>query len=143
MWLDIWNGLLHAGAYVLLGGGILIFGSLIHDIRMPEKIGHKGTMLINGNINAVVVTVSHLIASGFITVAAIWTTAEELGTGIVATAVFGLVGVLVLVVTEMIVDKLTPGKLTDILCHEKFQPIAAVTAAANVMMGVIVAVSIL
>jgi len=143
VWSDIWTGLLHGGLYVVLSMAILVFGVFVHDILTPGKIGQKGKLLIEGNPNVAVLTVSYLVASGFIAVAAIWTTHSELGRGLLSTAIFGAVGIIVLAVTETVVDKLTPGDLRDYFCEPQFQPVTAVTAAANIMMGLIVAVSIL
>ncbi len=138
----------HALCYVILSGAILGFGYLTSDILTPGALGEKAKHLLNGNPNVAIMTAAHLVSSGVILLASVWVTHQELGKGLLMTGTFGVLGVALLAVIELLVVRVTPAALTDggvqeRLYGETFHPLSAVVATISVVFGLIIAVSIL
>jgi putative membrane protein len=61
---------------------------------------------------------------------------------LIATGVFSLAGLIILFLTFIAFDLLTPGKLWDEICKEKNLPLALVTSAMIIAIAQIIASSI-
>lgn len=67
---------------------------------------------------------------------------DNFGKGLVSTAAFGLLGLVMMAVAFLVVDLCTPGKLGAILVEEEPHPAVWVTASCNLAVSAIVSASI-
>ena len=63
--------------------------------------------------------------------------ADDLVVGLVGTVVYGLLGLVLMSLSFLLIDALTPGKLGDELSSETLHPGTWVSAAAHVVIAVI------
>ncbi len=137
---DLVDGSIASVAYLGVGVVLLALGYAVVDLLTPGKLGEL--IWKQRNANASIVLGSGLISIAIVIVTAILTSEDQLGAGLLSTAVYGLLGIVMLAVTFGIVDVATPGKLGDTLVEEHQHPAAWVTAVLHVAVGVIVAASI-
>ena len=61
---------------------------------------------------------------------------------LIGTLIYSVIGIVIMVVGFIIVDKLTPYDLWKELCENRNQPIATVAAAFCIAIGIIIAAAI-
>ncbi|WP_338678054.1 DUF350 domain-containing protein [Streptomyces sp. SCSIO 30461] len=137
---DIVNGLGRATAYGALGVVLLILGIVLVDVLTPGKLGRQ--IWEERNRNAAVLLSSALLGIGGIVFTSIWTTYDDFTKGLVSTAAFGLLGLVLMAVAFLIVDLVTPGKLGATLVENEPHPAVWVTASCNLAVAAIVSASI-
>ncbi|MER5931961.1 DUF350 domain-containing protein [Streptomyces sp. NPDC002054] len=137
---DIINGLGRTSAYGALGLVLLILGIVLVDVLTPGKLGRQ--IWEDRNRNAAVMLSSALIGIGGIVFTSIWTTYDDFGKGLAATAAFGVLGLVLMAVAFLIVDLVTPGKLGAIVVDPHPHPAVWVTASCNIAVAAIVSASI-
>ncbi|WP_406064585.1 DUF350 domain-containing protein [Streptomyces sp. NBC_01077] len=137
---DIVNGLGRAGAYGALGVVLLILGIVLVDVLTPGKLRRQ--IWEDRNRNASILLSSALLGIGGIVFTSIWTTYENFGKGLVSTAAFGLLGLVMMAVAFLVVDLVTPGKLGATLVDPEPHPAVWVTASCNIAVSAIVSASI-
>ncbi|MFB8249450.1 DUF350 domain-containing protein [Streptomyces sp. NPDC001046] len=137
---DIVNGLGRATAYGGLGLVLLVLGIVLVDVLTPGKLGRQ--IWEQRNRNAAVVLSSALLGIGGIVFTSIWTTYDAFGKGLLSTAVFGLLGLVMMAVAFLVVDLITPGRLGEVLVQEEPHPAVWVTASCNVAVAAILSASI-
>lgn len=141
---DYWSWLGRgAGAialYSIVGLLLMIIGFYAIDLTTP---GPLRKMVNAGKPNAIVVAAAGMVSMAFIVVVAIWSSAGNLREGLLASAVFGLVGIAAQVVM-MRIAALVIGIDMDTLFHaDGFSYEALMVAAAQFALGLVVAVAIL
>ena len=139
-WGDVATGLGALLAYVAVAVVILVLGFVLTDLTTPGKLGTL--ICTDRNVNATIVASTNLLAVGAIVTMAIWSTHDDFAYGLVTTAVFGLVGVLLLAAVDWLVDKLTPGYLPELIVGQQFHPASVFVGVAHLVIGVVIAVSI-
>ncbi|MEU0741116.1 DUF350 domain-containing protein [Streptomyces sp. NPDC006134] len=137
---DIVNGLGRAAAYGALGLVLLVLGIVLVDALTPGKLGRQ--IWEQRNRNAALVLSSALLGIGGIVFTSIWTTYEDFGKGLVSTAVFGLLGLVMMAVAFLVVDLITPGRLGATLVDPEPHPAVWVTACCNLAVSAVIAASI-
>ncbi|MEU2155230.1 DUF350 domain-containing protein [Streptomyces sp. NPDC019396] len=137
---DIVNGLGRATAYGALGVVLLILGIVLVDVLTPGKLGRQ--IWEERNRNAAILLSSALLGIGGIVFTSIWTTYDDFAKGLVSTAAFGLLGLVLMAVAFLIVDLVTPGKLGATLVEAEPHPAVWVTASCNLAVAAIVSASI-
>lgn len=145
---DLAESLGAATVYIGLGLALLILSAYTVDLLTPGHLGHH----IFGDtepysLSAGVLLGSVLLGEGIVIATAIWSNATAgFGTALEWTIAFGLFGVLILVVSFVLADLMTPGKLGNIVCVPSVNPSIAPAAIAAggflVAMALIVAASI-
>ena len=134
---DLLAGLLYGG----VGIALMVAGFGVLDLLIPGSLGDLITK--HRRRDAGVVAASGMLAVGAIVTSAIIASDDDLGEGLADTAGFGILGILLLAVAFIAVDRLTPGRLGEILADEHDDPGAAyVTAAALLGVGAIIAAAI-
>ena len=149
---DLLDALLHAVAYALVGGAMLVVAYYVLDLATP---GHLGTHLRgvdeNGNESvhahsrsAGLVTSAWLASNAAVLFTAIWTNGEtSLGSALVWTVAFGAVGIALNTLMFFAVEAMTPGSLRQIVTSAgPVRPLASVAAAVALAVGAIVCASI-
>ena len=137
---DLAFDLLSGLAYGALGLVLLALGYGAIDLLTPGRL----TDLIyrDRNWNAAAVVASGLVAISTILVTAIITSHDDLDKGLAYAGSFGVLGIVLLVISFMVVDKLTPGDLGDIVCDTERHAAVVVTVANHIAVGAIVAAAI-
>ncbi|MFJ3905005.1 DUF350 domain-containing protein [Streptomyces sp. NPDC090025] len=137
---DILNGLGRTTAYGAVGVVLLMLGILLVDLLTPGKLGRQ--IWEDRNRNASILLSSALLGIGGIVFTAIWTTYDDFAKGLVSTAAFGLLGLVLMAVAFLVVDLVTPGKLGATLVDPEPHPAVWVTASCNLAVAAIVSASI-
>jgi uncharacterized membrane protein YjfL (UPF0719 family) len=139
--------------YAVMGIALLVLGYLLIDLLTP---GHLGRALVGTagdgehrggagpSYGAAVILSSSIIANGLVIFTALWTNvAAGLGTAVVWTLVFGVLGLVLQAVAFVLVDAVVPGKLADVVFgHDRVHPAAWVMASAHLAVAGIVVASI-
>ena len=73
---------------------------------------------------------------------AIAASANDLVTGLIGTVAYGLLGLILMSLSFLIIDAITPGKLGDELATPDLHPATWVNAAAHVVIATIIAAAI-
>ena len=126
--------------YAVIGLVLMLAGFYVIDWTTPGKL----TQLVReGRPNAAVVTASGLFSLAFIVVVAIYFSPAKLSDGLLTSLIFGLVGIIAQVVVMRVFEFAMRLDIGAMLAAEKFTPASIVVAAANVALGLVVAVAIL
>lgn len=141
---DYWSWLGRgAGAIVLysiLGLVLMIVGFYAIDLTTP---GPLRKMVNAGKPNAILVAAAGMVSMAFIVVIAIYSSSGNLREGLLASAVFGLVGI-ASQVAMMRIATVVIGIDMDTLFHsDEFSYDALMVAAAQFALGIVVSVAIL
>lgn len=138
--IDIVNGLGRAAAYGGLGLVLLILGIVLIDVLTPGNL--RRLVWEHRNRNGALLLSSALLGVGGIVFTSIWSTYDDFGKGLVSTAVFGLLGLVMMAVAFLVVDLITPGRLGALLVEPEPHPAVWVTASCNLAVSAIVSASI-
>ncbi|GAA4891438.1 DUF350 domain-containing protein [Streptomyces coeruleoprunus] len=137
---DIVNGMGRAAAYGGLGLVLLILGIVLVDVLTPGNL--RRLIWEQRNRNGAILLSSALLGIGGIVFTSIWTTYEDFGKGLVSTAAFGVLGLVMMAVAFLVVDLVTPGRLGAQLVEPEPHPAVWVTASCNIAVSAIVSASI-
>ncbi len=137
---DLAEGMLSGLGYGLVGMLLLAVGYKVLDVLLPGDLGKL--IYTDRNRNAALVVASALIAVGTIVTTAIVTSDDDFSTGAANAAGYGLLGVVLLALAFVVMDKLTPGKLGVICTATERHPAIYVTMATLLTVGAIVAAAI-
>ncbi|MGW7201216.1 DUF350 domain-containing protein [Streptomyces chryseus] len=137
---DIVNGLGRSAAYGALGVVLLTLGIFLVDALTPGKLGRQ--IWEQRNRNAALLLSSALLGIGGIVFTSIWTTYTDFGKGLVSTAAFGVLGLVMMAVAFWVVDLVTPGKLGETLVQDEPHPAVWVTASCNIAVAAVISASI-
>ncbi|WP_371480216.1 DUF350 domain-containing protein [Kitasatospora sp. NBC_00315] len=137
---DIVHGLGAAAAFGAVGIVLLLLGVGLVDLLTPGKLGRQ--IWVERNRNAAVLLSSALLGIGGIVFTAILYTYEDFGKGLASTALFGLLGLVLMAVAFWAVDLLTPGRLGAVLVDPEPHPAVWVSASCNLAVAAIVSAAI-
>ncbi|GAB2919147.1 DUF350 domain-containing protein [Rhodococcus aerolatus] len=127
-------------AYAVLGTVLMIVGFVALDLTTPGKL----TVFVReGRPNAVVVTAAGLVSMAFIVVVAIYGSGGALLEGLIATAVFGLVGIVGQVLAVRALEAVSRIDIGAVLADTTARYAARVVAGAHVAVGLVVAAAVL
>jgi uncharacterized membrane protein YjfL (UPF0719 family) len=134
---DVLAGLL----YGLVGIALMMAGFAVIDLLTPGKLGHLITVERRRDVG--IVAAAGMLSVGAIVTSAILASDGDLGEGLAESAGYGLVGIVLLALAFAAVDRVTPGRLGDILADEHEDPaVAYVTGASLLSVGAIIAAAI-
>ena len=139
-WKDVGEGLLASLAYVGVAVVLLGLGFLVLDLLSPGRL--SVVIMRNRNRNAARVASAGMIGLAIVVGTSVLTTHDDFTSGLVTTTVFGLVGVLLQAVVFVVLDRLTPGSLGEVVCDEQDHPGSYLIAASLLSAGIIVATCI-
>ncbi|MCG5219588.1 DUF350 domain-containing protein [Streptosporangium sp. KLBMP 9127] len=138
---NLGRGALAILAYATLGVLLLIIGFYVIDLAIPGKL--RDLIKSERNPNATMLTSSGLAAVGFIVAASIWSSGGALHEGLLATLVFGLVGIAVQTVAMLLLDQITGISVRDLVKEPELQPGTRLLAVTHLVLGLITAVAVL
>jgi len=126
--------------YALLGTLLLMIGFYAIDLTTPGKLNQ---MVRQGLPNAVAVTSAGMISMAFIVVVAIFGSSGRLAEGLLASLIFGLIGIVVQVAAVRLLEWITGIRIGEVMTAERFVPASLVVCAAHIAIGLVVAVAII
>lgn len=139
-WKNIGSGLGASLAYVGVAVVLLALGFYVLDLLSPGRL--SSVIMKDRNRNAAVVASAGMLGLAIVVGTSVLTTNDDFTVGIVTTAIFGLVGVLLQALVFVVLDALTPGKLGDVVCDERDHPGSYLIAASLLASGLVVAACI-
>jgi uncharacterized membrane protein YjfL (UPF0719 family) len=137
---ELISGLLAAVAYGAIGIGMMSLGYVLVDLATPGKL--RDLIWVNRNPNAALLLVSGLLGVGIILTTAITGSADNLVVGLIGTLAYGLLGLVLMSLSFLLIDALTPGKLGDELSSPQMHPGSWVSASAHVVIAVLISAAI-
>ncbi|PKW13926.1 DUF350 domain-containing protein [Saccharopolyspora spinosa] len=137
---DLLAGLLAAVAYGVIGVAMMALGYVLVDLATPGKL--RDLIWVHRNPNAALLLVSGLLGVGIILTTAIAASANDLIAGLIGTLAYGILGLVLMSLSFLLIDAVTPGKLGDELASPNIHPATWVSATAHVVIAVIIAAAI-
>jgi uncharacterized membrane protein YjfL (UPF0719 family) len=119
---------------------LLVAGFHILDMFSPKRL--VDLILTQNNRNAARVASAAVISLAIVIATAVVTTNDDFAYGLISTAIFGVIGVVLQVVVYFLFDLLTPGNVGDVVDDPVDHPGSWVLAASLLASGVIVAACI-
>lgn len=107
------RGVLATLLYFVIGVGVLGLGFLALDLITPGNL--RTQVYTDRNPNAAILLGANHLALAIIVVTAITTSADSLGQGLVDSAVYGLLGVVLQAVALRLLDVFVPGHLRNLV----------------------------
>lgn len=107
------RGVLATLLYFVVGFGVLTLGFIALDLLTPGNLRQQ--VYIDRNPNAAILLGANHLALAIIVVTAIATSADSLGQGLVDSAVYGLLGVVLQAVALRLLDVFVPGHLRNLV----------------------------
>jgi hypothetical protein len=141
---DYWSRL-GAGAaaiilYSILGLVLMLIGFYAIDLTTP---GPLRKMVTAGKPNAIIVASAGMVSMALIVVLAIYSSSGRLAEGLLASAVFGLVGIAAQVVMMRIAAVVIGVDMHALFDSDEYSYDSLIVAAAQFALGIVVAVAIL
>lgn len=130
-----------AAAFGVIGLALMTLGFVLIDLLTPGNLREQ--IWLHRNRNAALLVASNLLGVGIIVTAAISASANEVVAGLVSTAVYGVLGLVLMGLSFLVVDLLTPGRLGALLIEDTPHPATWVSAAAHLAVAAIVSAALL
>jgi uncharacterized membrane protein YjfL (UPF0719 family) len=127
-------------AYGVVGVVLMAVGYVLVDVATPGKL-HE-LIWTERNRNAALLLTSNLAGVGIIVVAAIAASEDDFLLGLVGSAAYGIVGLVIMALAFVLLDALTPGKLGTLLVDQQPHPAVWVSAVVHLATGAIIAAAI-
>lgn len=137
---DIFSEVGIAATYGLAGLVLMAVGFLLVDLLTPGNLREQ--IWVQRHRNAAVLLASNVVGVGIIVATAIAASENDWGAGIVSTLAYGLLGLILMGLSFVVIDAVTPGRLGALLMEEQAHPAVYVSAASHVAVSAIVAVAI-
>ena len=107
------QGVLATLLYFVVGFGVLTLGFIALDLLTPGNLRQQ--VYTDRNPNAAILLGANHLALAIIVVTAIATRADSLGQGLIDSAVYGLLGVVLQAVALRLLDVFVPGHLRNLV----------------------------
>ncbi|WP_329017248.1 DUF350 domain-containing protein [Micromonospora rifamycinica] len=127
-------------AYGVVGVVLMAIGYVLVDVATPGKL-HE-LIWTERNRNAALLLTSNLAGVGIIVVAAIAASEDDFLLGLVGSAAYGIVGLVIMALAFVLLDALTPGKLGTLLVDPQPHPAVWVSSVVHLATGAIIAAAI-
>lgn len=105
--------------FFVIGFGVLALGFLALDLLTPGNL--RTQVYVDHNPNAAILLGANHLALAIIVVTAIMTSADSLGQGLVDSAVYGLVGVVLQAIALLLLAAVLPGHLRNLVNEPRMQ----------------------
>lgn len=128
-------------AYGAVGIILMLVGYGIIDLLTPGRLGD--VICKDRRKDAGIIVSAAMLGIGLIVTIAIVTAGGDLSHGLAESAGYGLIGIALMAVAFVAIDKVTPGSLGEIIADEHEDPaVAYVTAASLLAVAGIIAAAI-
>ncbi|MGY1848213.1 MULTISPECIES: DUF350 domain-containing protein [unclassified Blastococcus] len=121
--------------FFVIGVGVLALGFLALDLITPGNL--RTQVYLDHNPNAAILLGANHLALAIIVVTAIMTSADNLGQGLVDTAVYGLIGVLLQALALRVLDAVIPADLRSLVNQPRMRGSAWAVAVSLVAIGAV------
>lgn len=135
------NGALAIMAYAIVGVLLLAAGFYVVDLTTPGRLSK--VIRTDRNPNATLITVSGVAGVGLIVAASIWSSGGAVREGLIATLVFGLVGIAAQALGMFVFDKVAGFSVRELIREPSLQPAAVLLSVTRLMIGLISAVAVI
>lgn len=139
-WYRLGHGVSAVVLYAILGLVLMMIGFYAINLTTP---GPLREMVRAGKPNAIIVAAAGMISMAFIVVLAIYSSSGRLVEGLLASAVYGLVGIAAQVVMMRIATLVIGIDMDALLRADEYSYECLIVAAAQFALGIVVAVAIL
>ena len=129
------DGVVATLLYFAIGFVVLALGFLALDLLTPGNL--RTQVYTDHNPNAAILLGANHLALAIIVVTSIMTSADELGQGLVDTAVYGILGVALQALALRLLDAAVPGHLRNIVNEPRLSGAAWAIAASLVAIGAV------
>ncbi len=129
------QGVLATLLYFVVGFGVLTLGFIALDLLTPGKLRQQ--VYTDRNPNAAILLGANHLALAIIVVTAIATSADSLGQGLVDSAVYGLLGVVLQAVALRLLDVFVPGHLRNLVNEPRMSGAAWAVGISLVAIGAV------
>jgi len=137
---DVFSEVGIAATYGLVGLVLMAVGFVLVDVLTPGNL--RELIWVQRNRNAAILLASNLLGVGIIVATAIAASQGNWGEGLLSTAAYGILGLVLMAISFVVLDVFTPGKLGELLVEEERHPAVYVNAASHIAVSAIVAVAI-
>lgn len=138
---DVFTEVGIAATYGLVGLVLMAVGFALVDVLTPGNLREQ--VWVERNRNAAVLLASNLIGVGAIVATAIAASEDDWGAGLVSTVAYGLLGLILMGLSFLVIDSVTPGGRGAVIEEVAMHPAVVVNAASHLAVAAIVAVSII
>lgn len=129
-----------AAAYGLIGLLLMALGFVLVDVLTPGNLRQQ--IWLQRNRDASILLASNLLGVGIIVTVAIIASEDSFGSGIVSTLAYGILGLVLMGISFLVLDAVTPGKLGELLTGDSHHPAVWVSAASHLAVAAIVSSAI-
>ncbi|GAA2666645.1 DUF350 domain-containing protein [Actinoplanes palleronii] len=126
---DLLEGAGRSIVFGLVGIGLMAVGFVLIDLLTPGKL--RNLIWVDRNPNAALLLAANQLGIAAIVFTAIFTSYDSFGQGLASTALFGLVGIVIMGLAFLVLDWMTPGKLGEVICTDDYHGGALVSAASH------------
>jgi uncharacterized membrane protein YjfL (UPF0719 family) len=128
-------------AYTALGLVLLIIGFFAVDMTTPGRL--TTIIRMNRNANATLLAVCGTAGVGLVVAASIFASGGKLLEGLIATLVWGLVGIVAQQIAMLVVRLLLGIDVAGLMNKEKLEPSAILLGAMQATVGLITAIAVI
>lgn len=132
---ELGDGVVATLLFFLVGVGVLGLGFLALDLLTPGNL--RTQVYTDRKPNAAILLGANHLALAVIVVTAIMTSSDSLLQGLVDSAVYGVLGVVLQAVALRVLDAVVPGHLRDIVDEERMSGAAWAVAASLLAIGAV------
>lgn len=129
------QGVLATLLFFVIGFAVLGLGFLALDLITPGNL--RAQVYTDRNPNAAILLGANHLALAIIVVTAIMTSADSLGQGLVDSAVYGLLGVVLQAVALRLLDVFVPGHLRNLVNEPRMSGAAWAVGVSLVAIGAV------
>jgi uncharacterized membrane protein YjfL (UPF0719 family) len=137
---DVFGEVGIAATYGLVGLVLMALGFVLVDVLTPGNLREQ--VWTQRNRNAAILLASNLLGVGIIVATAIAASQGDWAEGLLSTAAYGILGLVLMGISFVVIDAFTPGKLGAMLMEEQPHPAVYVSGASHLAVSAIVAVAI-
>jgi uncharacterized membrane protein YjfL (UPF0719 family) len=137
---DVFSEVGIAATYGLVGLVLMALGFVLVDVLTPGNLREQ--VWVQRNRNAAILLASNLLGVGIIVATAIAASQGNWAEGLLSTAAYGILGLVLMGVSFVVIDAVTPGRLGEMLMQQEANPAVYVSAASHISVSAIVAVAI-
>ncbi len=129
------QGVLATLLYFVIGSAVLALGFVALDVLTPGNLRRQ--VYTDRNPNAAILVGANHLSLAIIVVTAILTSDDDLGQGLVDSAVYGLLGVVLQAVALRLLDAFVPGHLRALVAEPRMSGAAWAVASSLVAIGAV------
>ncbi len=127
-------------AYGVAGLLVMVLGYLLVDLVTPGRL-HR-IIWEERNSNASLILSTNTLGVAIVVVSAIFASEDGLTIGLITTVVYGVIGLLMMTASMLLIDLVTPAKLSNVLRDPQLHPATWVNASAHIAVALVMAAAI-